>query len=126
MGSRHLRDRHLRRWAEQSPDSPRLGVGWRQIAEQRFRDQAVSAAITTIGLLLVAALPLTVAIYLLRAVRGTETSDTVLTEVLVDELLAEKPRLLPRPETMQIDAARKLLDAHAEGESDADDSTQLG
>ena len=83
----------------------------RQIAEQRFRDQAVSGAITTVGLLLVAALPLAVAIYMLRAVRHTEASDATLTEVLVDELLADKPRLLPRPAPMQIDADKNLFDS---------------
>ena len=85
----------------------------RQIADQRFRDQAVSGAITTIGLLLVAALPLGVAIYMLRAVRHTEASDTVLTEVLVDELLAEQPRLLPRQATMPIGEARKRFGPNA-------------
>ncbi len=65
----------------------------KQIARQRYRDQAIAAVLSTIGLLLVCGLPLLLCVYVLRAVRTSETPDAVLTEMLVDELTAERPRL---------------------------------
>jgi hypothetical protein len=75
----------------------------RQIAGERYREQLVSAAITTIGVLLVAGLPLLLGMYMLRAVHQPEASDTVLTEVLVAEILAEQPRLLGRSATVPLE-----------------------
>jgi TolA-binding protein len=75
----------------------------RQIAAERYREQLVSSAITTIGILIVAGLPLLLGIYMLRAVQYAEASDPVLTEVLIDEMLADRPRLLARTSMTPLD-----------------------
>ena len=66
----------------------------KEIARQRFRDQAVAITFSTIGLLLICGLPLLLCIYVLRAVRTSEAPDAALTEVLINELTADQPRLL--------------------------------
>ena len=78
----------------------------RQLAGERYQEQLVSSAITTVGLLLIAALPLVVALYMLRAVHATESSDAVLAEVLVDEILTDQPRLLARPVPPSLESPR--------------------
>jgi len=66
----------------------------KDIAQQRYRDQAVATVLSTVGLLLICGFPLLLCVYVLRAVRTSEAPDAVLTEMLIDELTAERPRLL--------------------------------
>lgn len=82
----------------------------KEIAQQRFRDQAIIAAIPTIGLLLICGLPLLLCVHVLRAVRTSEAPDAALTEMLVNELTTDQPRLLgcqaklsPREEPVSFD-----------------------
>ena len=99
--------------------------GWaedrRKIAADRYREPLISAAITTIGLLLVGGLPLLACIYLLRAVHKSEACDAILAEVLIDEILAEKPRLLPPPVSVARAAPPRLKNTSAETEPDFED-----
>jgi hypothetical protein len=67
----------------------------RQLAGQRHREPLVAAAITTVGLLLVCALPLVVAIYALRQLQVNQVDDQALCELIVCELTSGHPRLLP-------------------------------
>ncbi len=85
----------------------------REIAEQRHRDPIIAAAIGQIGLILACLLPLIVCIYLLGGLRRSEASDEMVTELLVEELVAEEPRLLPPREKLpaQADEAAALLPA---------------
>ena len=72
----------------------RLEEERRQLASQRRWDSLTAAAISNTGLILACLAPLVVCWYLLRAVRD-ETDDTVVAEVLVEELASEQPKLLP-------------------------------
>jgi len=92
----------------------------RQIAQERYREQLISGALTTVGLMLVASLPLALAIYMLRAVHSTEASDAVLTEVLIDELLSDRPRLLNRSSALPLERPKHLLDAQGQPDWDTD------
>ena len=67
----------------------------RQIAQDRQRAPVIAAAITQVGLLLLCALPLAVCVYLLYVLRHSAPQDDALTELLIEELAAEHPRLLP-------------------------------
>ena len=93
----------------------------RQIAAARYRELLISSAITTIGLLLVGGLPLLVCIYLLRAVHKSEASDAVLAEVLIDEILAEEPRMLPLSASAAWEEPPRLKNTSAETNPDAED-----
>ena len=66
----------------------------REIATQRHRDPVIAAAILNIGLLLACMMPLVVCWYLLQ--RKPEPEDPQLVaEVLLEDLMAEQPLLLP-------------------------------
>ncbi len=67
----------------------------RDVADQRHRDPLVAAAITNIGLILACLLPLLLCVFILRTVRDPATSEDALTELLVEEIVAEQPLLLP-------------------------------
>ncbi len=97
----------------------------KEIAGQRFRDQAIIATISAIGLLLVCGLPLVLCVYVLRAVRTSEAPDAVLTEMLVDELTAEQPRLLGYQRTLPHEEEPVPIDPASEedGDIDEDDCT---
>ena len=82
--------------AQEHVDTERtkLEVERREIAQQRQQAPIVAEAIRGTGLLLVCALPLAVVIYLLHSLRSQPVQDDVLTEILVQELVAEEPRLV--------------------------------
>lgn len=66
----------------------------RQIAEQRHRDPIIASAITSFGLLLACLLPLVLCWYLLH--RPVEPADdSAVAEVLLEDLVADSPLLLP-------------------------------
>ena len=65
------------------------------IAAQRQRDPVIAAVLTNIGLTLACLLPLLLAGYIIYTLsRSSDDSDT-LSELLVMEIVAEKPKLLP-------------------------------
>lgn len=68
----------------------------KSLAAQRQRDPIVAAAILQVGILLACLLPLAVCIYLLRATKDSQPVGE-LCELLVDELTASEPMLLPPP-----------------------------
>ena len=72
----------------------RLEVERKQIATQRHRDPIIANAIASVGLLLACLTPLLLCWYLLRTVRE-ESDGAVVAEVLIEELMAEHPKLLP-------------------------------
>ena len=69
----------------------------REIAEQRHRDPIVAAVIQNIGLTLACLLPLLVAVFVIRQVQSQEPDHAAVAELLVHELTADEPRLLPGP-----------------------------
>ena len=68
----------------------------REIAKQRHRDPLVAAALVQAATLLVAALPILLLILLVRAARN-EPADVPLGDLLIHDLTAEEPLLLPAP-----------------------------
>jgi len=69
----------------------------RQWAGQRGRDPILAAAITSVGVVLACLLPLLLCIYVVRALRDEATNDAAVAELLVEELAADQPLLLPPP-----------------------------
>ncbi len=72
-----------------------LEVERRQIAAERRWDSMVGPAITGAAILIACVLPLVVCAMLLRALHRFEPSNAVLSEILVEELVSERPRFLP-------------------------------
>ena len=72
----------------------RLEAERREIAAQRRTDPVIAAAITDIGLVLAALLPLVICWCLLRQ-RADADADQAVCELLVEELAAREPLLLP-------------------------------
>ena len=83
--------------AEVSRQRDQLETERREMASQRYRDPLVAAAIVNVGLVLAALLPLLVCVYVLWFVARTRDADEAVTELLIGEIVSEKPRLLPAP-----------------------------
>ena len=71
----------------------RLETERREIAQERQQAPIVAEATRGTGLLLVCALPLAVVIHLIYSLRSRPDQDDVLTEILLQDLVAEEPRL---------------------------------
>jgi len=70
----------------------------REIARERIRDPIIAEAIVQVGLCLACLLPLVLAGYLIYAMKHTASQDdAVVTELLVVELVSEKPLFLGPP-----------------------------
>jgi hypothetical protein len=91
----------------------------RQIAHQRQRDPLLAAAITTTGLTLAGLLPLFLAGLVLWRLRDGGQELETLNELLVEELVAEQPRLLPAPDAAN-QQPRCLATAHSQHVQDDD------
>ncbi|MCA9116816.1 MAG: hypothetical protein KDA79_17170 [Planctomycetaceae bacterium] len=72
----------------------------REIATQRHRDPLIATALLQTVTLIVAALPLVLLLLLIRATRN-EPVQLPLAELLVEDLVAEKPLLFPGPVSPQ-------------------------
>ena len=69
----------------------------RELSDERRRETLLAPVLTTIGVLLVTALPLVLCWYLLHTLTHTPVDETAVTQLLVQDLLSEQPILLPRP-----------------------------
>jgi hypothetical protein len=69
----------------------------RSIAAERIRDPIIAKALIGAVILAACALPLVLAFFVLRGAHKAEPDDAALTELLVQELVADEPLLLPRP-----------------------------
>ncbi len=69
----------------------------RQIADERHRAPIIAAAIAQLGLVLACLLPLILCGYLLYMLRHTDDDDAAVTELLIQEIVADQPRFLPVP-----------------------------
>jgi hypothetical protein len=68
----------------------------RAIAAARVRDPIIANALIGAVVLIVCALPLVLALVALRRAQSDESDDAALGELLVQELVADEPLLLPR------------------------------
>lgn len=92
----------------------------RQLADQRHRDPIIAATIMQVGMVVACVLPLILCWYLLH--RGpAQADDSAVAEVLIQDLTAESPLLLPSP------TERFPAISHEESPSDSEfcDSTEL-
>jgi hypothetical protein len=69
----------------------------RLIAQQRFRDPILAAAVQNVGLIIACTLPLIVCIFVIKRMSSREPDDAAVAELLVYELTSDRPRLLPGP-----------------------------
>ena len=69
----------------------------KQLAAQRHRDPLIASSIQTVGLILAALLPLIICVYVIRMMSRTEPDDAAVASLLVTELTADRPMLLPGP-----------------------------
>lgn len=89
----------------------------RDIAAQRVRDPIVAEAIQSVGLCLVALLPVCLAGYVLYSVNRSTDDQAAVSELLVLDLSSEHPRLLPGAPRPGIEGPRsRALPAPAPGD----------
>jgi thiol:disulfide interchange protein len=69
----------------------------RAIAAERIRDPIIANALFGAVILAACVLPLVLTFFVLRGAHRSEPDDAALSELLVQELVAEEPLLLPRP-----------------------------
>jgi hypothetical protein len=87
----------------------------RDLATRRWLDPIIAASITNIGLLAACLLPLVLCWYLLHR-RVEPADDQAIAEVLLDDLVADRPLLLPPAEDRRsigihkVDDVRRLAD----------------
>jgi hypothetical protein len=67
----------------------------RELAEERYRESLLAPVISGIGLLVLCCLPLVLAWYLLQGWRQESTDETAIGNLLVEELVSQRPLLLP-------------------------------
>ena len=80
----------------------------RELASARHRDPILAASIQSTALIVACLLPLIVCIFVIRQMSRTDCDDGAVAELLVTELTAERPRLLPGP------SLRPALEDHAD------------
>lgn len=80
----------------QSVDRQRqeLEADRRAVERDRRRAPVIAAAIAQLGLIIACLAPLGLAAYLLHALRHSSADDEVVTQLLVEEVMSEEPRLL--------------------------------
>ena len=94
----------------------------RAIAAQRRVDPIVAAAIMDVGIGLACLLPLILGIYVLRSACRAGESDSAVAELLVQELVASKPRLsLPGHPSLPAIEHQAVVDSLPGGGDDAED-----
>jgi hypothetical protein len=88
-----------------------LEIERKQLAGERHRESLLVPAITSIGLIIACALPLILAWYLLNGWSGEPDNDIALGDLLVEELVSDRPSLLPSPQptaTLRGEEPRRL------------------
>ena len=80
----------------------RLEIERREIATQRLTDSVVAEALAELGLVLAALLPLVLCWHLLRQ-RTDADMDQAVSELLIEDLVAHEPLLLPRPTQLRLE-----------------------
>jgi hypothetical protein len=93
----------------------------RDLAALRYRESLLAPVISGLGLLLLCALPLVLAWYLLQGWRQETATETAIGNLLLEELVSERPLLLPQailPAPREAHRQRDLLT----GPQDTDES----
>ncbi|MDP6557884.1 MAG: hypothetical protein QGF59_02490 [Pirellulaceae bacterium] len=99
-----------------------LEVERRQLATERYRESLLAPVLPHVVLLVVCALPLVLAWYLLHGWRCESQDDLAIGELLIEELVSEQPRLLPHnPTTPAITHRTQELAAEPDVDEQPDD-----
>ncbi|HEV2968426.1 MAG TPA: hypothetical protein VGY55_00465 [Pirellulales bacterium] len=85
----------------------------RAIAAERVRDPIIANALTGAVVLAACALPLMLAFFVLRGSHKSDPDDAALSELLVHELVADKPLLLPRPTLPALEEQSNQLETNS-------------
>lgn len=93
----------------------------RQIAQERQQAPIIAEAIRDVGLLVVCVLPLAVAIYLLHVLKSTPAHDDAMTEILIQELIADGPIALNYREPARLESRDRDVPRIASTETDPPD-----
>jgi thiol:disulfide interchange protein len=90
----------------------------RAIATERVRDPIIANALIGAVILAACVLPILLAFFVLRGAHQAEPDDAALSELLVQELVAEEPLLLPRPSLPALEGqpARPEIASRAAGD----------
>lgn len=108
-----------RQQADTNRQRDRLETDRRKIAGQRYRESLLAPVLSHIMLMVVCALPLVLAWYLLHGWRRESQDDIAIGELLIEELASDQPLLLsPTPTTPAIGLRNQELLT----EPDADES----
>jgi hypothetical protein len=87
----------------------------RAVELDRRRAPVVAAAVTQVGVIIACLAPLALAAYLLYVLRHSSAEDEVVTQLLIEEVMADQPRLLlgraDVPETPALPSAERNPDA---------------
>ena len=83
--------------AEVGRQRDQLETERQSLAQERQRESLLVPVLSTLGLLLLCSLPLSLAWYLLRAWQREAQDETVLGQLLIEELVSSRPILLPQP-----------------------------
>ena len=78
-------------------DRSQLEVDRREVARQRLREPLVAEAIRSTGILLACLAPLVITFLVLRPLSSSEPDHAAVADLLVQELTADQPVLLPAP-----------------------------
>lgn len=89
----------------------------REIASQRVTDPLIAAALMNAGLLIACVLPLVLCWYLLRS-SDTDTVDSLVTDVLLKDLVAEQPLLLVSPPQRRLMSGPQFVPGKSPANSD--------
>ena len=77
----------------------------------------IAAAIVQVGLILGCLAPLALAAYLIHTLRHSSEDDSAVTELLVSEIVTDRPRFLLRPDSLPM-----LPSSSPHDDNDTDDS----
>jgi type VI protein secretion system component VasF len=98
----------------------RMALERRDLDESRKRDSEIAPILTTLGGLLLCLLPLLLVWRLLGKNRADDSQEQSLAEMLANEIVAERPILLPSPPNRRRQSA-----ISARGEDGADQNSEL-
>jgi hypothetical protein len=108
--------------AEVGRQRDQLEAERRQIAEQRNCDPLIAAAILHVGLVLACLLPLAFGVYVLWSPRRRGDSDDTLVELLIEEVVADRPPIGLRDSTPPLAPPSALIEAPSEVDQDVGDA----
>jgi len=98
----------------------------REIAHERYWEPLVAEAIAGCGAILACLLPLAICIYVLRNMHHDRGDEAALNELLVSELTAEHPLLLPPPAAILPALERDLPTDDSDGTNSAANDRPFG